>query len=61
MKKWYTSKSIWSGALLVITGIQQNVHFLEASIPPAAFGWVLFGVGVVVVGLRVVTNSAITK
>ena len=61
MKPWYTSKTMWANIALIMVGVQQNMQVIEASIPPIVFGYLLFGVGVLNVILRVVTTSAVTK
>ncbi len=56
-KKWYTSKSIWVGAIALVGGILQAVGFIELPISPETQIAVLGFIGLI---LRAVTGSAIS-
>jgi len=56
-KKWYTSKSIWVGAIALVGGILQAIGFIELPISPETQLAVLGFIGLI---LRSITGKAIT-
>lgn len=58
-KAWYTSKTLWANALVIMLGIQQNLASLEGVIDAKVFGVALITVGIINGILRAVTDSAI--
>ncbi len=64
-KPWYKSKTIWANVVTVIaamlTGLEQMLPTLAPVLAPAVLPWVLVGVGVLNIGLRMVTKEGITS
>lgn len=59
MKKWYRSKTIWSGLSMVALAISQNLPLVQSTLDPKLYVWLLFFFGVLKVGLRFVTDEAL--
>ena len=62
-KPWYKSKTMWANVATcvaaVLTGVEQFLPVLIPVISPVVMPWVLFGVGVLNIGLRMVTTEGI--
>lgn len=62
-KPWYKSKTVWANVATVVAGLLTAVEqFLPVLIPvisPVVMPWVLFGVGVLNIGLRLITTEGI--
>ena len=62
-KKWYKSKTIWVNAVTITLGIGVGLEALLPILAPVisqgALSWSLFVVGVLNVGLRLITTQGI--
>ena len=56
----FKSKTINFSVVLGVLGVAQaNLPFLQGIISPAAYGWSMFAVALVVAGLRAITTQAL--
>lgn len=62
-KPWYKSKTVWANVATcvaaLLTGVEQFLPVLIPVVSPVIMPWVLFGVGVLNIGLRMVTKEGI--
>jgi hypothetical protein len=62
-KPWYKSKTVWANVATIVaamlTGLEQLLPVLTPVISASVMPWVLVGVGVLNIGLRMVTTEGI--
>lgn len=63
MKHWYQSKTIWANVFTILTGVAAGISTLLPTlapvIDPSTMPWVMFGVGVMNIGLRLITTEGL--
>jgi len=62
MKSMHKSRTMWFSLLLVIFGaLFDNLSYVQNSIDPKYYGFILIGIGVIVAILRFVTTQPLDE